>query len=587
MPVRRGLGVKRGCELCRAAHSKCDRKKPRCGRCKRLNRDCAQGPAYRFLSDTRDPEEEAASALEFPPEQIWVEMPSEVEFVLDATDDDCSITSRLDIDGTMASTVMTEPSSNSSPDSHATTPHDTTSRSTTPRGVAPTIPHLTITHATSPSVTSPHVSGSYLGGEDSATPFDNGCDRQSNFEHRGGVSDSTPYDLPQDSATTRSRYTLSALYRDPQMSQASNAWNLSNSDEPTLIRYFVTDLSRFFDYCDPERSFSTTVVQRAVGCPTLLLAILATSSRHLSLTTGYDSYIGDRYHRECLFLLIPMLDDRRTLLDESICAATVILRLYEELSVPLLGQDTRSHLLGTHLFVLAQEYQTSGIRRAAFLVALRQEINVAFSTRKPTQLLTKCLGFRSVAELKNDWDWTIYIIVLCAELLNHCYCSPRDESAQSWTELSARAEDWLEKKPISFEPLQCRERNGSDRVFPDIWFLNDCHVAGHIYYLMCHILLTAYSPLYPRVGPERVKAMKLTDDIIRDNVGKICGIALSNTHTRPALFKACTVIMLCGDLFTDRVEQQALLDLLIKTEIDLAWPTASSQDYLKSTWSWN
>lgn len=69
-----------------------------------------------------------------------------------------------------------------------------------------------------------------------------------------------------------------------------------------------------------------------MGCPTLLLAILAVSSRHLSLTSGYDSYQADQYHRECLALLIPMLNDRSTLLDEAICAATVILRLYEEIS---------------------------------------------------------------------------------------------------------------------------------------------------------------------------------------------------------------------------------------------------------------
>ncbi|EHK23125.1 uncharacterized protein TRIVIDRAFT_29036, partial [Trichoderma virens Gv29-8] len=357
--------------------------------------------------------------------------------------------------------------------------------------------------------------------------------------------------------------------------------------EPMLLRYFVTNLSRFFDYCDPERSFSTTVVQRAAECPTLLLAILAASSRHLSLTSGYDSYIADQYHRECLSLLIPMLNDQTTLLDEAICAATVILRLYEELSVAVVGKDTCSHLLGTHIFVLAQEYRTSGIRQAAFRVALRQEINVAFCTRKPMKLLTKYINVDRSTDLKSDWDWTIHIIVLCAEVLNYCYCNIAQDPAQAWDELSTRAEDWLRKKPKSFEPLQCKNSNYGDRVFPEIWLLNDCHVAGHIYYLMCHILLTAYNPSQPRLGPERAKAMRLTDDIIKDDVRKICGIALSNPHAEPSLFKACTVILLCGDLFTDKTEQQALLDVLIKTEADFAWPTASSQEYLKKRWDWS
>lgn len=190
-----------------------------------------------------------------------------------------------------------------------------------------------------------------------------------------------------------------------------------------------------------------------------------------------------------------MLNDRSTLLDEAICAATVILRLYEELSgwlctsnprhttklmfsyhlVAVVGKDTLSHLLGTHIFVLAQEYRTSGIRQAAFRVALRQEINVAFCTRKPLKLLTKYTDVDRSADLKSDWDWTVHIIVLCAEVLNYCYCNIGQAPTQPWDELSTRVEDWLRKKPKSFEPLQCKEPNYTDQVFPEIWLLNDCH----------------------------------------------------------------------------------------------------------------
>ncbi len=46
--------------------------------------------------------------------------------------------------------------------------------------------------------------------------------------------------------------------------------------------------------------------------------------------------IADQYHRKCLELLIPILSDRNAALDESLYAATVILRLYEEIS----GNDT-------------------------------------------------------------------------------------------------------------------------------------------------------------------------------------------------------------------------------------------------------
>lgn len=50
------------------------------------------------------------------------------------------------------------------------------------------------------------------------------------------------------------------------------------------------------------------------------------------MTSGFDGYVADRYHRECLSLLIPLLDDSSAALDEALYAATVILRLYEEIS---------------------------------------------------------------------------------------------------------------------------------------------------------------------------------------------------------------------------------------------------------------
>lgn len=87
-----------------------------------------------------------------------------------------------------------------------------------------------------------------------------------------------------------------------------------------------------FDYCDPQNTFATSVVQRAVASPTLLYAILATSARHLSMTSGYDAYLADHYHRECLALLIDIVGDTSALLDDALCAATVILRLFEEIS---------------------------------------------------------------------------------------------------------------------------------------------------------------------------------------------------------------------------------------------------------------
>ena len=41
-----------------------------------------------------------------------------------------------------------------------------------------------------------------------------------------------------------------------------------------------------------------------------------------------------------------------------------------------------------------------------------------------------------------------------------------------------------------------------------------------------------------------------------------------------------------GDRFTDRIDQEALLDVLVKTEKDHARPTAAIQLQMKESWGW-
>jgi hypothetical protein len=82
---------------------------------------------------------------------------------------------------------------------------------------------------------------------------------------------------------------------------------------------------------DPSRNFELVVPQRAAACPTLLKAIFAISARHLSQTSNYDPLASNRYHDECLGYLIPMLDNSATVSDENLFAATIILRMLEEM----------------------------------------------------------------------------------------------------------------------------------------------------------------------------------------------------------------------------------------------------------------
>ena len=53
------------------------------------------------------------------------------------------------------------------------------------------------------------------------------------------------------------------------------------------------------------------------------------------------------------------------------------------------------------------------------------------------------------------------------------------------------------------------------------------------------------------------------------------------------MFTACMGVTMCGDRFTDRMEQEALLGVLMRTEQDHAWPTGAAQTHLRKAWGWD
>jgi hypothetical protein len=108
-------------------------------------------------------------------------------------------------------------------------------------------------------------------------------------------------------------------------------WPLIDPQEARLLRHFVQNLAIWLDLCDPAQHFQVEVPRRAGTCPILLNAIFALSARHLNLTGSYDALASNRYHQECLKYLIPMLNNTATVSDETLFAATIILRVLEEI----------------------------------------------------------------------------------------------------------------------------------------------------------------------------------------------------------------------------------------------------------------
>jgi len=63
-------------------------------------------------------------------------------------------------------------------------------------------------------------------------------------------------------------------------------------------------------------------------------------------------------------------------------------------------------------------------------------------------------------------------------------------------------------------------------------------------------------------------------------------MAISNPATAPNWVSACMAVVICGDRFTQRLEQEALLNILDFTEKEHAWPTGTAVLTLKEAWGW-
>lgn len=136
---------------------------------------------------------------------------------------------------------------------------------------------------------------------------------------------------------------------------------VANITEAMLLRYFVEDLSRWFDLNDPGKYFRITVPQRARTCQPLMNAVLTASARHLTRVRRYRGQDGIirydgrelidlttetalHYHNDCIKDLINSSTGLNSMGTEDFLAAAIILRFYEEVDAPLRDEEKDSEL---------------------------------------------------------------------------------------------------------------------------------------------------------------------------------------------------------------------------------------------------
>jgi hypothetical protein len=369
---------------------------------------------------------------------------------------------------------------------------------------------------------------------------------------------------------------------------------------------------------DTRDHFGVHIVQMAKQNSTLMNAILALSARQLSRTTDFDPYIADAYYQRCFDTLIPALNDNVTIKEEPLLAATVILRLLEEMNISIIGSDPQGHLFGTQAIIRAAEQSyaaTSGPdrRQAIYWAAFRQELWISLMTQRAFKL--HIFPADRSLEPANDSIWATRTIAHLGDVSNFVFGEGRNSIAR-YNQLMDENRSWTQCRPDSFDPYYFRQdRDGSGRNFPDIRFHQKTHVMGTQYNLLAHMLLIVHDPTIPQLGPAHKASRAVVDRTVQDNVRTLCGVAQSNSKWFPCKFVACFAIALgkfssihtitwaftikyticsavhltslVGDRFTLREDQEQLRDLWYACERSHGFPPTATIAQLEESWGWH
>jgi hypothetical protein len=343
------------------------------------------------------------------------------------------------------------------------------------------------------------------------------------------------------------------------------------------------------------------------------------SARQLSRTTDFDPYIADAYYQRCFDTLIPALNDNVTIKEEPLLAATVILRLLEEMNISIIGSDPQGHLFGTQAIIRAAEQSyaaTSGPdrRQAIYWAAFRQELWISLMTQRAFKL--HIFPADRSLEPANDSIWATRTIAHLGDVSNFVFGEGRNSIAR-YNQLMDENRSWTQCRPDSFDPYYFRQdRDGSGRNFPDIRFHQKTHVMGTQYNLLAHMLLIVHDPSIPQLGPAHKASRAVVDKTVQDNVRTLCGVAQSNSKWFPCKFVACFAIALgefisipqhdhnhdwpclafaltacltitVGDRFTLREDQERLRDLWYACERSHGFPPTATIAQLEESWGWH
>ncbi|KFY00132.1 hypothetical protein O988_03501 [Pseudogymnoascus sp. VKM F-3808] len=510
-----------------------DERKPQCRHCERTRLECQYD---RIASSSTN------GGFRFPSNHIWLDTPSKVSFVnsVDAGDEDDDNASPAAL--AIVPRVLADDCSSPYPavDVVTTPPRDDMSQPVTPAPICERI------HFASPCYTASNVS----------------VDTVDAFE-----------------SLVRRRMSGSAIY------MKGPTKPLSDPMTARLLQHYIDNLASWFDLNDPQRQFERFVPHLALSCPIVLHAVLAFSACHLSRLDGSCGALYAVHHHElCIRDLIPALADPSTALDNVLPVSTVILWMYE-----MMNNDTdhQRHLQGCSSLFTHNRANIGfrELKRTAFWTYFREEISLALSNSKPTNIRPGTWKTDIIWGGDSDYVKTEKMTMLTAEVVDYCFGEGiKNGDCSTWDGLQHEIDSWKESLPESFTPLYVIDEIG---LFPKISYLCTWHIVAMQFYHLTKVLLALHNPHYTS-GIHFLHFARAVEDEILKHTIQLCGMtkALGSKHPG-ALVNAVQPLVICGRSLKEPKEQAELVKMLRCIEKDIKWTTSQGIQSLQEAWGSN
>ncbi|KAL4908958.1 hypothetical protein BDW74DRAFT_165645 [Aspergillus multicolor] len=615
----RGLRTKTGCTTCRKRHLKCDEVKPTCGPCLKVSRQCdypqssyppadpsvedgaiepsaATETTAPFLSSIHD------TGIDESPDLTSHEQSNPT--VLSWANHGQPALHPLDQLAAIVAINHTSPFANNIPVSQypPDISHSVTSSIESP---GPTINAATVRWfdllANDAVRETPQISSIIGHGQDVLEETD--ISQITPLQRATRIVDRTHVDNEAVQSDINSEQSTGNAIQSEQNVHAANSPTGASSEERFwqaqetiqllpheyfLFENFVQRISPWIDLFDPTSKFSTFVPHLAMRNAGLLNAILALSSRHLSINPGDASHDQPhrgtplQYYYQTLHYVQKAMQSSSYKTSLELLATVLIISTYEMLDDS--SQDWQRHLEGVFLIQRSQVIHgdSGGLKSAVWWAWLCQDVWAAFRERRKT--LTFWIPKKTYADLTPSEIAARSMFVL-SRVINYC---SREECALAEVDIQSRInrakhlrgmlDEWWRHLTVEFTPLPAMAPS-HPAAFQPIWIRTPAFAVAVQLHCVAHILLCSHEPCVG--GLDRYLERQTR---IRHCVKIIGGIAMTLREDASSLISSQCLFI--GGMFTQgSSSRECMLDLLESCRRRTGWPVRSFGDELKQLWA--